>query len=389
MPINILELPKEELEFQMFVLDELADMHLAQGNDVIKLTIGITELEIPEKVQEAFSKTLDDFEKTHQVYPEGVPALRKAISGFYQHKYQVESSPENVIINVGTSALFRNIAQIVCREGQEVLIPRPYYCLYLLSSILAGAKITYYDIDLETGKVDMESFKKNYNPDKTAIVIINTPGNPVGNIVTREDIIAINEIVDCNSYIINDEIYNNVNFYTEYQSPLSYLDEKYKSKNIITNSFSKGYRMYTKRVGFAILPDELVMPMRIIQQHTVLTCDPVNQYAMIEALKDEESPKELCELYKSRAEYTYEKLSGTGCKPLKSEGGFYIVLECTDWINKTGMANSKELAADILNSVYVAVVPGTDFGLPNGLRLSFCSARYNEAVDRLYEYFTK
>ena len=109
---------------------------------------------------------------------------------------------------------------------------------------------------------------------------------------------------------------------------------------------------------------------------------------MIEALKQLEYPNELKCIYRDRAEYTFETLSNTGCDPIKSEGGFYIVLDCEDWIKKHNMESSKELAKDILQKVYVATVPGTDFGCPNGLRLSFCNSRYNEAIDRLYDYFT-
>jgi aspartate aminotransferase len=146
--------------------------------------------------------------------------------------------------------------------------------------------------------------------------------------------------------------------------------------------------MYTKRVGYAIIPEQLIMPMRIIQQHTLLTADPVNQHGMIEALKNLEAPEELKSIYRDRAEYTYNTLKGTGCNPIKSDGGFYIVLDCEDWIDKKKMKSSKDLARDILEKVYVGTVPGTDFGVPKGLRLSFCNSRYLEAIDRLYDYFS-
>jgi aspartate/methionine/tyrosine aminotransferase len=146
--------------------------------------------------------------------------------------------------------------------------------------------------------------------------------------------------------------------------------------------------MYTKRVGYGIIPDHLIMPMRIIQQHTLLTADPVNQYGMIEALQSLDAPEELKCIFRDRAEYTYNTLTGSGCNPIKSDGGFYIVLDCEDWIKKKKMSDSKELAVDILEKVYVGTVPGTDFGIPLGLRLSFCDPRYIEAIDRLKDYFT-
>ena len=146
--------------------------------------------------------------------------------------------------------------------------------------------------------------------------------------------------------------------------------------------------MYTKRVGFAILPEELQRNLRVMQQHTLLCTDPCYQDGMIAALEDEESPQELNRLFRSRAEYTTQCLKGTGCEPISAEGGFYAMLRCEDWIAAHGFASSKELARDILEKVHVAVVPGTDFGAPNDLRLAFCNDRYNEGIDRLRKYFT-
>ena len=388
MVTQIKELPVSDLEFQMFVLDEVADELLAEDKDVIKLTIGISELEIPQKVRDVFSETIFDFKKTHRVFPQGIPELRQAIADYYNNEFHVNTKFDNVIVNVGTSSIFRNLFQLLCKPGQEILLPKPYYCLYLLSAVLAGAKITYYDIDYKTRKIDFDSFRKNYDPDKTAVVVLNNPGNPLGNIISPEEITELNEIIDGRSYVVNDEIYNNTLFYDEYKSPVTYLKDKYRDVNIITNAFSKGFRMYTKRVGYAILPDSLIMPMRIVQQHTLLTHDPVNQYGAIAALQDLDAPKELTRIYKERAEYSYVTLKGTGCDPIKSEGGFYIVLDCDRWVEEKGFESSKDLAVDIAKKVHVATVPGTDFGIPNGLRLSFCNSRYNEGIDRLKDYFT-
>ena len=200
MVTQIKELPVSDLEFQMFVLDEVADELLAEDKDVIKLTIGISELEIPQKVRDVFSETIFDFKKTHRVFPQGIPELRQAIADYYNNEFHVNTKFDNVIVNVGTSSIFRNLFQLLCKPGQEILLPKPYYCLYLLSAVLAGAKITYYDIDYKTRKIDFDSFRKNYDPDKTAVVVLNNPGNPLGNIISPEEITELNEIIDERSY---------------------------------------------------------------------------------------------------------------------------------------------------------------------------------------------
>ncbi len=289
-------------------------------------------------------------------------------------------------MNTGSSPIFRNLFQLLAGPDLEIMIPRPYYALYLYCAKLAGAKVKFYDIDVETKRVDMDSFRRNFSAERTSLVVINSPGNPVGNIVTPEEMREMYEIIDHNAYVVNDEIYNNTMFYRPFHTPLATLPE-HNDTTIVTNSFSKGYRMYTKRVGFAILPEELQKNLRVMQQHTLLCTDPCYQDGMIAALDDEESPQELNRLFRSRAEYTTQRLEGTGCEPIPAEGGFYAMLRCQDWNEKHGFASSKELARDILEKVHVAVVPGTDFGVPHDLRLAFCNDRYNDGNDRLREYF--
>ncbi len=387
MPRVIKDFMPGDLEFQMFVLDELADKLIEKGADVLKLTIGVTEMFMPKVVLDRMIEKLNDPDFVRRVYPEGLPELRDAIAQFYNRRYRADVSIDNVIVNTGSSPIFRNIFQLLSGPELEIMIPRPYYALYLYCATLAGATVKFYDIYTDTKRVDMASFRRNFSPERTSLVVVNSPGNPVGNIVTAEELREIYEIVDGNAYVLNDEIYNNTVFYEDFHSPLELFPE-HKDSTIVTNSFSKGFRMYTKRVGFAILPTELQTNLRVIQQHTLLCTDPCYQYGMIAALDDEESPDELNGVYKARAEYTTEKLSGTRCTPIGSEGGFYAILRCEEWNKALGFASSKELARDILDKVHVAVVPGTDFGIPHDLRLAFCNERYNEGIDRLHDYFS-
>ena len=371
----------------MFVLDEHADELLEQGKDVLKLTIGVSELPTPQPVLDRIFDVLGDPDFVRRVYPEGLPELREAIAAHYNKNYGADVTKDNLIISTGTSPIFRNLFQLVSGEGREILLPRPYYALYVYCATLANATIKFYDIDPVSMRVDMDSFRKNFSPERTALVVVNSPGNPLGNIVNPDELREIYEIVDRQAYVLNDEIYNNCMFYEDFVSPLDLLPE-YNDVTIVTNSFSKGFRMYTKRVGFAILPLELQTNLRVMQQHTLLCTDPCYQYGMIAALDDDESPAELAGIYRSRAEYTTQQLSKTGCEPVPAEGGFYAVLRCEDWNHDSGFASSKELAHDILKKAHVAVVPGTDFGIPNDLRLAFCNERYDEGIDRLRSYFS-
>ena len=387
MPKTINNFMPADLEFQMFVLDEHADKLLGEGNDILKLTIGVPELPTPPAVLDRIVEVLGDPNFVRRVFPEGLPELREAIATHYNAKYRSEISKDNIIVSTGTSPIFRNIFQLVSGHGREILLPRPYYALYVYCATLANATIKFYDIDPVSMRVDMDSFQENFSPEKTALVVVNSPGNPLGNIVNPDELRQIYEITGRQAYILNDEIYNNCLFYEDFRSPLDVLRE-YQDTTIVTNSFSKGFRMYTKRVGFAILPLELQTNLRVMQQHTLLCTDPCYQYGMIAALDDDESPAELARIYKSRAEYTTAQLQNTGCEPIAAEGGFYAVLRCSDWNQEHGFSSSKELAHDILNKAHVAVVPGTDFGIPQDLRLAFCNDRYDEGIDRLRRYFS-
>jgi aspartate/methionine/tyrosine aminotransferase len=371
----------------MFVMDELADEAIERGQDVIKLTIGITDLPAPSRVARRIAEAAADPRAVRRVVPQGLPELRRAIAAYYNEQFHAGVDAEHVIVNTGTSPIFRNLFQLLSKPGQEILIPRPYYCLYKICALLAGCRVAYYDIDLDHLGVDMRSFRKAYSAERTAIVVVNNPGNPLGNVLSPEAVREIYATVRDRSFVVNDEIYNNCCFYDRFLCPLSYLPESSRRVTIVTNGFSKGFRLYTKRVGFALLPDELVMPMRIVQQHTLLTHDPLTQLAMIEALQDLESPRELCAEYRKRAEYSFSQLQGTGCRPIHSAGGFYVVLDCSDWLESES-GDSIELSRDILQRVKVATVPGTDFGAPETLRLSLCSARFNEGIDRLRHYFS-
>lgn len=387
MPKPVNDFMPADLEFQMFVLDEHADKLLDEGKDILKLTIGVPELPTPQAVLDRIVGALGDPNFVRRVYPEGLPELREAIAAYYNTKYRAEVSKDNLIVSTGTSPIFRNLFQLISGQGREILLPRPYYALYLYCATLAKATIKFYDIDPVSMRVDMDSFRDNFSPERTSLVVVNSPGNPLGNIVNPNELRQIYEIVDRQAYILNDEIYNNCMFYDDFRSPLDILPE-YNDVTIVTNSFSKGFRMYTKRVGFAILPLELQANLRVMQQHTLLCTDPCYQYGMIAALDDEESPAELAKIYKARAKYTTQQLLNTGCEPVAAEGGFYAVLRCASWNQANGFASSKELAHDILNKAHVAVVPGSDFGIPQDLRLAFCNDRYDEGIDRLRSYFS-
>ncbi|WP_256762046.1 pyridoxal phosphate-dependent aminotransferase [Cohnella sp. WQ 127256] len=375
-----------EQRFLMFVLDQMAYDYEQDHKDVIRMTLGKSELPLHPQITAAMEEALVDFQKSSQVFPAGLPELREKLSQYYRQKYDVSIPSRQFIIGSGTSSIFRNLFQLLLGREDEVLLPSPYYSLYHFSALLAGAKIKYYQINPDTMRVDLQSFRENFTP-HTKVVVTNSPGNPLGNMISREEMLEIDTLVNGQAVIIHDEIYANMSFDSD---PVSAVQlGQTKSTFITTNAFSKGYRMYARRVGYCIVPEALIEPLTVIQHHTMLTLDPVVQYGAIAALDLQSEIEDLVDLYRDRRDYTVNRLAQVmDVKVNRSNGGFYITLDCSAYMNKHGILTSLELATRIMESTYVATVPGSDFGLPSSLRLSFSSLKYKEGIERLVDFFT-
>jgi len=376
----------EGLEFQMFVLDELAESIENKGGDVIRLTLGKSPEPLNSKIIKKYHEAIDDISKRNIVYPQGLPELREEIANWYTSLgNKIDKS--SVIINTGTSPFFKDLMKLLIDStDQEILMPHPYYSVYYVSAVLAGAKVKFYEIDQNSLKINMESFKNNYSQSKTKLVILCSPGNPYGNILSKSDFNKILNVVGKDTFILSDEIYRNVSFRNDSPSILDVTEDD--SRVIVTNSFSKGFRMYTSRVGFVILPKKLNKYFRVLQQHTLLTTNPVEQYAALEAIKQRSDVDIIKKIYSERNNYIDRRLRNIkGIKNIKALGGFYCVINCSEYMNDNGISSSAVLARDILEKTGVAVVPGTDFGINDCLRISFTSTRFVEAVNRLRDYF--
>lgn len=371
--------------FLMFVLDQMAYDYEKEGKDVIRMTLGKSELPLHPDITQTIIEAMKDFKKSTLVFPGGLPELKEKLSGYYRKKHNLDINPDNFIISVGTSTIFRNLFYLFLEKGDEVLLPIPYYSLYHFSALLAQAKIRYYRVDPETLTLDKDSFKENFTG-KTKLVVINSPGNPLGNLLSKDELYFMDSIVNGRAPIINDEVYENVCF--EWQSPSVMELKDTKSMFITTNSFSKAYRMYSRRVGWCIVPDELITPLTVIQHHTLLTTDPICQFGAVTALDYQDEVEYLRTLYKARRDYTLEQFEDVeAVRAIPSQGSFYITLDCKKFMEKKGITTSLDLAFNIMEKKNVATVPGSDFGLPQALRLSFSCHRYNQGIDHLVDFF--
>jgi aspartate/methionine/tyrosine aminotransferase len=367
----------------MFTMEELAEDLEHKHNDIVRLTLGQSELPVHPAISEAMAVAARDQQRNRLVYPLGLPALREAVADYEEQAYGRPVDASNVVISVGTSTIFRNLCALLTHGGGEVLLPKPYCPLYRYSAALAGARVNFYDIDLITGCIDFASLRGALNG-ATRVVVLNSPGNPLGNRLTTADLRQVDEAVDGRAVIVSDELYRNV-FFDEVAPSLGALTDR-RSPVVVTSGFSKGFRMYARRVGYAVVPAELTELLAAVQDHTLLTTDPVPQHGAIEALRHLDQVDALRMLYASRRDSAVKRLSGVASvRPIRPEGGFFLTLDVEEYLAQG--ASDRSLAESILTSAHVATVPGSDFGLPGTLRLSYCSPRFDEAIDRLAAYF--
>jgi aspartate/methionine/tyrosine aminotransferase len=373
--------------FLMFVLDELAHDYEQRHDDVIRLTLGKSELPPEEPVLSAMLDAVRDYSKAALVFPTGLPQLCERLAEEYRDRYGLRIPAERFIISVGTSMAFRNLMQLLAEPGDEVLVPLPYYPLYPFTARLVGARVRYYRIDSTTLRVDLDSVLEAMSG-RTRVVVVNSPGNPLGNVVDRETFLDIDRIAAGRAVVVSDEIYANVHFDDQPYTAAS-LAEDLTCPLVVTNSFSKAHRMYARRVGYAIVPPELVQPLTVVQHHTLLTTDPVPQFGAIAALDHPGGVAELVRRYRSRRDYTVARFADVpGVRAIPARGSFYLTLDCAGHLRDRGVPDSLELAERIMRAVRVATVPGSDFGLPHTLRLSYTASRYEEAIDRLVDFFS-
>lgn len=375
--------------FGMFILNDAAERAREAGRDVILLTLGKSDLAPHPSIADAITAAINDPVKSSGVFPRGLPGLRNALATRYSERANITVSPDRILIDAGTSALYPTLLRVLTAGEGEVLLPRPYYPLYRVAAALAGATVAYYDVSLDTLEIDIDSCAAAIS-ERTKAVVLNTPGNPLGNVVTVRHLNALIDRLPDDTFIVLDEIYENTLFGND--RPLAPIllerDGEAGCRVVVTNSFSKAYRMYCRRVGWCVLPARLITPLAAVIEHTRLTIDPCLQYGALEALRRDDDVRQVSAVHRNRWQGARCALSDLpGVELLPSSGGFYCTLLCREFIATHGFQTDLALAADILEEVGVATVPCSDFGLPHALRLSFTAQRFGEAVLRLKQYF--
>ena len=371
----------------------------AEGFDVINLSIGEPDFNTPEQIKNAGKSAIDE-NKTHYPPVPGYPELRKAISEKFKKENGLEFAPEQIVVSAGAKQSIANAILCLLNPGDEIIVPVPYWVSYRELIKLAGAVPVYLPTSIDTNfKVTPEQLEKAINA-KTKLFIFSSPCNPSGTVYTKDELKALADVFakHKNVHIISDEIYEYINFVGKHES-IAQFDE-IKDRVIVINGVSKGYAMTGWRVGYMGTTKEIAKACDKMQgQITSGTCS-VSQYAAIEALSDNAETAAEFEVMKAafleRRDLVLNLLNDIpGMKTNIPEGAFYVFPDISYYFGKSDgenvMKDSNDLCMYLLNKANVALVPGSAFGDPNCIRLSYAASNDTliEAIDRIKKAFAK
>ncbi|MBP1660399.1 MAG: Aspartate transaminase, partial [Candidatus Aminicenantes bacterium] len=255
----------------------------AEGIDVIDLSVGEPDFPTPENIKEAGIKAIrENFTKYTE--SDGILALRKAVAKRLKDDFGVEYAPKQIIVSAGAKSSLFHLVQALVDEGEEVIIPSPYWVTYPECVALAKGKSVIVPTREEDGfLLTPEALKASISP-ATKAVILNNPSNPTGGAYTRDKLMALAEVVKGEDlYVIADEIYASLVFDNFKFTSFAALGEDIKKKTIIVNGVSKSYSMTGWRIGFAAGPAEVIDGMSKIQSHTTSNACSIAQKASLEA----------------------------------------------------------------------------------------------------------
>ena len=359
------------------VIDRAAEMQRA-GEDVIMLAVGEPDFPTPACIVAAAEQALRQG-KTKYTPSLGVPPLREAIAEDYRRRYQVEVSPDQIIVTPGTSPAMFLVFSGLLEAGDEIILSDPGYpCYKNMIEYLAGRAVRV-PVFEEDGFQYRPRMIQEQITGRTKAILINSPSNPTGNLLEPE---RMAEIARLGPLVISDEIYHGLVYAGREHSILEFTE-----RAVVLNGFSKRYSMTGWRVGYAILPPEMVRPLQKVQQNFFISTGDFVQWAALAALREAGPEVErMRRTYDQRRRLMLQGLRALGFGiTVEPTGAFYVLANA-----KKFSGDSYRLAFDLLLQAKVGVAPGIDFG-PNTegyLRFSYAAGeeQIQEGLRRIGRY---
>jgi len=363
-------------------IDAKAKKMKADGIDVCGFGAGEPDFDTPQYIKDAAIKALQDG-FTKYTPSSGTPELRAAIAEKLKNDNGLDYKPSQVIVNCGAKHSCYNVIIATCQEGDEVIIPSPFWLSYPEMVKLAGATPVIVPTSETNGfKITPDQFRDAMTP-ATKLIILNSPGNPTGTVYSRAELQALAEVaLEEDILILSDEIYEKITYdNTEFVSIASLGKEIYDI-TITVNGFSKAYSMTGWRLGYVAAPEPIATAIDSIQSHSTSNPTSFAQKGALAGLKGDQSfIGEMVKAFAERRAYMFDRLTkipGVSC--VKPMGAFYMLPN----IGKFGLG-STNFCSKLLEEQKVAAVPGIAFGSDAHMRLSYASSMENitKGLDRI------
>ncbi|QTN01485.1 aminotransferase class I/II-fold pyridoxal phosphate-dependent enzyme [Sediminibacillus dalangtanensis] len=362
----------------------------SQGHDVIGLGAGEPDFNTPQTVLDAAEKAMRE---GHTKYTPsgGLPALKEAIIKKLKQDQQLEYTPEEIIVTNGAKHGLYTLFQVLLDPGDEVIIPAPYWVSYPEQVKLAqGMPVVVESKEANQFKVTPEQLEQAIT-DKTKAVILNSPSNPTGAMYSEEELKALGDIcLKHDLLIVSDEIYEKL-IYTEQQHvSIAQLSGPLKKQTVIINGVSKSHSMTGWRIGYAAGDSTIIKAMTGLASHSTSNPNSIAQYAALEAYSgSQDKVEEMRQAFQERLENLYQLITdipGVSC--VKPKGAFYLFPNVREAVKANGFSNVDDWVAALLEEEKVALVPGSGFGAPENIRLSYAISlpQLEEAANRIKRF---
>jgi len=367
----------------------------AQGKDIIGLGAGEPDFDTPDHIKQAAIEAINAG-KTKYTPVDGTPGLKKAVIDKFKRENGLDYEAGQILVSSGGKQSFFNMALALLNDGDEAIIPAPYWVSYPDMVKVAGGVPVILETDLDSRfKITPQQLEQAITP-KTRLFVINSPSNPSGMAYSKEELAALGEVLKKHPDIViaTDDMYEHILWTGQpFVNIVNACPELY-DRTVVMNGVSKAYSMTGWRIGYAGGPRTLIAAMKKVQSQSTSNPASISQAAAEAALSgDQQCVKDMVKAFKERHDYVVDalnKLPGVTCAP--GDGTFYAFPDFSCAIaDMDGVESCTDLAAQLLETAEVALVPGSAFGAPGCLRLSFAVGMDTlvEAISRIEKALSK
>lgn len=367
----------------------------AEGVSIIGFGAGEPDFNTPEYIIDSAKKALD-IGFTKYTPASGTVELKKAICDKFLTDNGLTYTQDQVVVSTGAkSSLYHAICAII-DQGDEVILPSPFWLTYPELIKLAGGKTVYVKAQKENEYKVTASQIEGAITDKTKCIILNSPNNPTGAVYSEQEIKEIAKIVEkYNLYVISDEIYEKLIYCGQKHYSIASVNDYMKEHTIIINGVSKTYAMTGWRIGYLVAPKEIAKAISSMQSHTTSNACSISQYASVTALADPEGEKfvkKMQKVFDERRQFMVDRLKTIdGLVVAQPKGAFYVFINVSNFYGKTFEGNKIDGSLSFADNALkrgVALIPGIAFGDDECIRLSYAISLEDikEGIDRLEKF---